>query len=97
MEVKACEILLYSLSLKPPHYRDLVLRMEQGHEDTMMGYLPGDCVLHHDAVSDCSYRTFDNDGDANSLVSVSLSGFSGLVYILYYMSMVTGGCCGSDV
>ncbi|KAG5384586.1 hypothetical protein IGI04_036056 [Brassica rapa subsp. trilocularis] len=35
--------------------------------------LPGDRVLHDDAVSDCSYRTFDNDGDANSLVSVSLS------------------------
>ncbi|KAG5415441.1 hypothetical protein IGI04_003008 [Brassica rapa subsp. trilocularis] len=35
--------------------------------------LPGDCVLHDDAVSDCPYRTFDNDGDANSLVSVSLS------------------------
>ncbi|KAG2291778.1 hypothetical protein Bca52824_038447 [Brassica carinata] len=31
--------------------------------------LPGDRVLHDDAVSDCSYRTFDNDGDANSLVS----------------------------
>ncbi|KAG5397798.1 hypothetical protein IGI04_019612 [Brassica rapa subsp. trilocularis] len=38
--------------------------------------LPGDRVLHDDAVSDCSYRTFDSDGDANSLVSVSLSGFS---------------------
>ncbi|KAG5374301.1 hypothetical protein IGI04_042380 [Brassica rapa subsp. trilocularis] len=35
--------------------------------------LPGDRVLHDDAVSDCPYRTFDNDGDANSLVSVSLS------------------------
>ncbi|KAF3565391.1 hypothetical protein DY000_02017479 [Brassica cretica] len=34
--------------------------------------LPGDRVLHDDAVSDCSYRTFDNDGDANSLVSVTL-------------------------
>ncbi|KAF3510675.1 hypothetical protein F2Q69_00005945 [Brassica cretica] len=32
--------------------------------------LPGDRVLHDDAVSDCSYRTFDNDGDANSLVSL---------------------------
>ncbi|KAG5380472.1 hypothetical protein IGI04_028314 [Brassica rapa subsp. trilocularis] len=35
--------------------------------------LPGDRVLHDDAVSDCSYQTFDNDGDANSLVSVNLS------------------------
>ena len=63
----------------------------------MMGYLPGDSVLHDDAVSDCSYRTLYNDGDANSLVSASLSGFSGLVYMLYYMSMVMGGSCGSDV
>ncbi|KAF3602966.1 hypothetical protein F2Q69_00034939 [Brassica cretica] len=55
-----------------PHYRDLVLRTEQGHKDTMMGLLPGDRVLHDDAVSDCSYWTFDNEGDANSLVSVTL-------------------------
>ncbi|KAF3587891.1 hypothetical protein F2Q69_00029814 [Brassica cretica] len=39
----------------------------------MMGYLPGDSVLHDDAVSDCSYRTLYNDGDANSLVSVTTS------------------------
>ncbi|KAF3605796.1 hypothetical protein DY000_02048513 [Brassica cretica] len=45
----------------------------RGHEDTMMGYLPGDSVLHDDAVSDCSYRTLYNDGDANSLVSVTTS------------------------
>ncbi|KAF3543058.1 hypothetical protein DY000_02008075 [Brassica cretica] len=31
--------------------------------------LPRDRVLHDDAVLDCSYLTFDNDGDANSLVS----------------------------
>ncbi|KAF3602965.1 hypothetical protein F2Q69_00034938 [Brassica cretica] len=34
--------------------------------------LPGDRVLHDDAVSDCPYWTFDNEGDANSLVLVSL-------------------------
>ncbi|KAG5384567.1 hypothetical protein IGI04_036037 [Brassica rapa subsp. trilocularis] len=52
----------------PSQFQDCSL----GHEDTMMGYLPGDRVLHDHAVSDCPYRTFDNDGDANSLVSVNL-------------------------
>ena len=64
------------------HYRDLVLRMEQGHEDTMMGSHPGDRVLHDDAVPNVHW-TFVVDGNANLLSLVSLRDFSSLVYILY--------------
>lgn len=42
-------------------------------------------------------RTFEDDGNANLLGSVSLSGSSGLVYMLYYISSMTGGNCGSDI
>ncbi|KAF2565111.1 hypothetical protein F2Q70_00017484 [Brassica cretica] len=58
--------ILLSLQLQPQGYL--------GEEDQLR---PSSPLVH--LVSDCSYRTFDNDGDANSLVSVGLSGFSGLV------------------